>query len=76
MTKKTVDDLFEQVDSRYSLVNAIARRARDIATEAEVKKETLDEKPVIMVLDDLLDGSAKIVDVRDLPEDDFLFFED
>lgn len=74
-TKKTIDDIFEMSESRYSLVNAISRRAREIADEAESNKDILYRKPVNMVVDRLLDGRATIMRMEDLDEDD-LFVDD
>ena len=58
--KKTIDDIFEMSDSRYSLVNAISKKAREIADEAESNNDVLYRKPVNMVIDRLLDGRATI----------------
>ena len=38
--------LVDKVGSRYLLVNLVARRARQIANEAEENGEILDKKPV------------------------------
>ena len=43
MTKLT-----EYIPNRYMMVNVVARRARQIAAEAEVTGEPLPEKPVTM----------------------------
>ena len=59
-TKRTIDDIFEMCDSRYSLVNAISKKAREIADEAENNHDVLYRKPVNMVIDRLLDGRATI----------------
>ena len=42
--------------SRYSLVTATAKRAREIAEEAERNKEIITEKPVSLALDQILSG--------------------
>ena len=44
--------------SRYSLVVATAKRAREIADEAEENKEIITEKPVSMALEYLLESHA------------------
>lgn len=66
---RTIDDIFDMSDSRYSLVNAISRKAREIADEAETNNDVLYRKPVNMVIDRLLDGRATIEHIEDLPED-------
>lgn len=43
-------------NSRYLLVNAIARRAREIAQDAEDHGEILDEKPVTLACRDIAAG--------------------
>lgn len=55
--------------SRYSLVIAIAKRARRIAQEAEENNEIIVEKPVTLALEEFLDGKYEIVEpeeIRDL----------
>ncbi len=47
--------------SYYSLVVAVAKRAREIAAEAELKGEILIEKPVDLAIDEYIAGNFKIV---------------
>lgn len=51
MTKLT-----EHIPNRYMMVNVVARRARQIAQEAEVNGEPLDEKPVTLAIDEVAEG--------------------
>ena len=51
-----VADLLKKVDSRYLLVNVVAKRARQIAEEAEELHEDLPEKPVTMAINEVADG--------------------
>ena len=51
-----VADLLKQVPSRYLLVNLVAKRARDIAAEAEAYNEDLPEKPVTLAIEEVADG--------------------
>lgn len=51
--------------SYYSLVVAIAKQARQIATEAEIKGEILVEKPVDIAVEDFIRGSFKIVEPKE-----------
>lgn len=67
---RTIDDIFEMSDSRYSLVNAISRKAREIADEAESNNDVLYRKPVNMVIDRLLDGRATIMHIDDMEENE------
>lgn len=49
-------DLLNKVPSRYELVNVVACRARQIASEAEANGEPLDEKPVSIAIQEIADG--------------------
>ena len=48
--------LLKQIDSRYLMVNVVARRARQISIEAETFHETLPEKPVTLAIQEVADG--------------------
>ena len=52
--------------SRYSLVTAVAKRAREIALDAEENNEILDEKPVSLALDEIITGKVEIVEPEDI----------
>ena len=51
-----VADLLKNVQSRYLLVNLVAQRARQIASEAEEFQEELTEKPVTLAIHEVADG--------------------
>ena len=51
-----VSELLEHVDGQYLLVNVIAHRARQIATEAEALGEELPEKAVTMAINEVANG--------------------
>ena len=51
-----VADMLKNVDSRYLLVNVVAQRARQIASEAEILQEDLPEKPVTLAIQEVADG--------------------
>ena len=51
-----IADLLDKVDGRYLLVNVVAKRARQIATEARVLEENLTEKPVTLAIREVADG--------------------
>lgn len=44
------------IPNRYMLVNVVARRARQIAEDAEMNGEILTEKPVTMAINEVADG--------------------
>ncbi len=56
MLYPSMNDLLKKVNNRYMLVNLTARRARDIADEAEEHQTPLTEKPVKMALNDIMSG--------------------
>ena len=59
-----IADMLDKVDSRYLLVNVVAKRARQIAEEANEFGEELEEKPVTLAIREVADGklSAQIKD--------------
>lgn len=52
--------------SRYSLVTATAKRAREIAEYAEENKIIITEKPVSMALEEILAGEYVIVEPEEI----------
>lgn len=51
-----VADMLKHVGSRYLLVNVVAQRARQIASEADALGEELTEKPVTMAIQEVAAG--------------------
>ena len=51
-----VADMLKHVQSRYLLVNVVAQRARQIASEAEEYQEELTEKPVTIAIREVAEG--------------------
>ena len=51
-----IPELLKHIDSRYLLVNVVARRARQIAEEAEATGQHLDEKPVTLAIHEVAEG--------------------
>lgn len=56
MLYPAMKDLLKRVPSRYELVNVVAHRARQIASEAEMAGEPLDDKPVSIAIQEVADG--------------------
>ena len=52
--------------SRYSLVTATAKRAREIAEDAEENKVIMTEKPVSVALEEILAGDYVIVEPEEI----------
>lgn len=51
-----MSELLKHIDSRYLLVNVVARRARQISIEAEQEEYSLAEKPVTLAIREVADG--------------------
>ena len=51
-----MSELLKNVESRYLLVNVVARRARQISIEAEQEGYALDDKPVTLAIREVADG--------------------
>ena len=51
-----IADLLNQVEGRYLLVNVVAKRAREIAQDANDNDVNLPEKPVTMAIREVAAG--------------------
>ena len=56
MLYPAMNKLTHYVPNRYMLVNVVARRARQLAEEAEETGTHLEEKPVTMAIHEVADG--------------------
>lgn len=52
MFRPSVDDMLENKKTRYSLVIAVAKRAREIAQKNEDEGIITDEKPVLVAINE------------------------
>ena len=52
--------------SRYSLVTAIAKRAREISIDAQENDEILNDKPVSIALDEIISGKFDVVEPEEI----------
>lgn len=62
MLKPSVNDILKKNESYYSLVVAVAKRAREIAQEAEEEKKILVEKPVKLAVEEFANGTCHLVE--------------
>lgn len=62
MFNPDLTEVLEKYESRYSLVAATAKRAREIAAEAEEDGIILEEKPVSLALDEIIAGKVNIIE--------------
>ena len=60
MLEPPMNQLLEQVPSRYMLVNVVAQRARQIASAAEAAGIQLDEKPVTLAIHQVAEGQVEL----------------
>ena len=67
MLKPSADLIIPPEQSRYSLVVAVAKRARQIASEAEMRGEILVEKPVDLAFQDFANHRYKVVEPKEDP---------
>ncbi|MBQ7522365.1 MAG: DNA-directed RNA polymerase subunit omega [Clostridia bacterium] len=52
MKRPSVSDMLDNKTTRYSLVIAVAKRAREIAADVRKKEMVLDEKPVLLAIEE------------------------
>ena len=69
MLEPPMNQLLKQVPSRYMLVNVVAQRARQIATEAEEAELSLEDKPVTIAIREVADGDLHVEDADSEAED-------
>ena len=62
MLYPSLAELLKYVNSRYLLVNVIARRAREISIISEENGIPLDEKPVSIAIDEIAAGQTRVND--------------
>ena len=58
MIYPAMNKLTARVPNRYMLVNVVARRARQIAEDAEENFTKLEEKPVTLAIDEVARGRS------------------
>ena len=62
MRKLSIDDMFMGKQSRYALVIAVAKRAREITEEINQKGEKITEKPVNLAVEDFKNHKYEIIE--------------
>ncbi len=62
MMSPDLDRLLEGGISRYSLVAAVSKRAREIVDAANAENEIIEEKPISTAVEELLDKKYRIVE--------------
>ena len=64
MLYPAMNKLTAHVPNRYLLVNVVARRARQIAQEAENAGEKMNEKPVTLAINEVAEGKLSVADAN------------
>ena len=59
MLYPAMSELLKHIDSRYLLVNVVARRARQLSIEAETFHEPLTDKPVTLAIREVAEGKQE-----------------
>lgn len=62
MLRPSVNQIISKNESCYSLVIAVAKRAREIADELCKNGKTLEEKPVKTAVEEFASGKYKIIE--------------
>lgn len=70
MLYPAMNKLTEYVPNRYMMVNVVARRARQIASEAEMTGEHLTEKPVTLAIHEVAEGKFDANAINTVIEED------
>lgn len=66
MHRVNVDELFEGKQSKYALVVGVSKRARQLTQEFEEEGVIVEEKPVILAIEEIKSHQINLVE----PEDD------
>ena len=61
MVKPTTQELLEKTDTKFRLVIATAKRARQIAEGSEVLTKVKEESPVTLAANEIAEGKVNIV---------------
>lgn len=59
MLYPSLSQMLENVNSRYLLVNVVARRARELAAASERRAEPLEKKPVSLAIEEIAAGEIR-----------------
>lgn len=68
MHRPAMSEILKENESYYSLVIAVAKRAREIAIKAEETGEILIEKPVQLAVEDFARGDYKLIETEGIGE--------
>ena len=69
MVKPTVQELLTKAKNRYELVIATSKRARQIASGAEVKTKVKEESAVTLAANEIAEGKVDIIEPEEMREE-------
>lgn len=69
MHRPSLNEILKGKESYYSLVVAVAKRARTISDEAEHSGEILIEKPVQLAVEDFASGRFKLIEQANIGQE-------
>ncbi len=69
MNRPAISDILKTGESYYSLVIAVAKRARQIVDDAEENGEIIVEKPVTLAVNEFAKGKYKLVEPEVIDDD-------
>lgn len=69
MHRPSVNEILKEKESYYSLVIAIAKRAKVIADDALENSEVLLEKPVQLAVEDFANGKFKLIEQENIGQE-------
>ena len=68
MLRPAMAQILKEEESHYAFVVAVAKRAREIAEEAEENCEPLEVKPVNIAVDEFAQGKVRVDDIAKLKD--------
>ncbi|MBE6746223.1 MAG: DNA-directed RNA polymerase subunit omega [Ruminococcaceae bacterium] len=66
MLNPNLKEILKDKTSRYSVVIAVAKRAREISEDKDMAEKIGTEKPVTYALDELIEGKLRIVEPEEI----------
>ena len=69
MHRPASTEILKNGESYYSLVVAVAKRAREIAEKAEEENKKLKQKPVQIAVEEFAAGKYKLIEPEGIRED-------
>lgn len=70
ITRPTVQELLTKAKNRYELVIATSKRARQIASGAEVKTKVKEESPVTLAANEIAEDKVEIIEPQEMIEEE------